>query len=131
MNCPDCSNPLIVLELDDVEIDYCTDCEGKWLDSGELELLLEDSVKKDELLDSFLSSPIHEEKHLKCPICSKKMNKVLVDSVRKVTLDECSNKCGIWFDKGELLDVIKLGSEDEDNKVIKLLHDMFEYKIKQ
>jgi Zn-finger nucleic acid-binding protein len=57
------------------------------------------------------------------------MNKVLVDSVRKITLDQCSNSCGLWFDKGELMDVIKLGSVAQENKVIKLLQDMFEYKI--
>jgi Zn-finger nucleic acid-binding protein len=131
VNCPACSNPLIILELNEIEIDYCTDCEGIWLDSGELELLLEDSDEKDELLASFKPDSEQKEKHIKCPICRKKMNKVLVDSVRKITLDKCENECGIWFDKGELLDVIKLGSENEENKVIKLLYDMFEYKIKQ
>lgn len=131
MNCPACSNPLIILELDDIEIDYCTECEGIWLDSGELELLLEDSAKKDELLGSFKSFTEHKERQIKCPICEKRMNKVLVDSVQKITLDQCPNKCGLWFDKGELLEVVTLGSGEEDNKVIKLLQEMFEYKIKK
>ena len=62
MRCPACSNPLIVLELDEIEIDYCTSCEGIWLDSGEVELLLESSVQKDKLLASFTQDPDHEEK---------------------------------------------------------------------
>ena len=46
MDCPVCKNePMIVLELNDVEIDYCLSCKGIWLDTGELELLLESSAK--------------------------------------------------------------------------------------
>jgi len=129
VNCPACSNPLIVLELNEIEIDYCTACEGIWLDSGELELMLGDSSEKDKLLASFTPDQRHDEKQINCPICRSKMNKVLVDSVHKITLDECKKKCGFWFDKGELLDVIKLGSE-EKNKVVKLLQEMFEHKNK-
>ena len=130
MRCPACSNPLIVLELNEIEIDYCTSCEGIWLDSGELELLLEGSAEKDKLLASFTPDPEHEEKHIKCPICKNKMKKVVVDSVHKITLDECKKKCGLWFDKGELLDVIKLGNVEDENKVVRFLQDMFGYKNK-
>jgi Zn-finger nucleic acid-binding protein len=58
------------------------------------------------------------------------MEKVLVDSEKKITLDRCGNNCGLWFDKGELMEVVELGSITEDNKVIRLLQEMFEYKIK-
>ena len=46
MECMVCQEPMIVLELDDIEIDYCVICAGIWLDAGELELLLEDSKEK-------------------------------------------------------------------------------------
>ena len=42
MNCISCKEPLIVIELDQIEIDYCLNCGGTWLDAGELEVLLED-----------------------------------------------------------------------------------------
>ena len=42
MDCPVCRSAMIVLEIEEVEIDYCTDCAGIWLDAGELEVLLED-----------------------------------------------------------------------------------------
>ena len=42
MNCPACHNAMITLELGEVEIDHCTDCGGIWLDSGELDALLDD-----------------------------------------------------------------------------------------
>ena len=44
---------MITLELQEVEIDYCTDCGGIWLDAGELELLLGEPEKAAQLLKSF------------------------------------------------------------------------------
>jgi len=41
MICPACKNDMIVVEHEDIELDYCTNCNGVWFDSGELELLLE------------------------------------------------------------------------------------------
>ena len=77
MDCPVCKSAMIVLELDEVEVDYCTDCEGIWLDAGELELLLGGAAASDALLGSFQSAKTAEQKR-KCPICLKKMDKVLV-----------------------------------------------------
>ena len=54
MDCPVCKNSaMIVLELDEVEVDYCTECEGIWLDEGELELLLGDEARAKEVIQSF------------------------------------------------------------------------------
>ena len=42
MNCPHCPNTTLVLsERQNVEIDYCPQCRGIWLDRGELDKLLE------------------------------------------------------------------------------------------
>ena len=43
MDCPVCKNAMITMELDEVEVDHCLDCGGIWLDSGELEMLLDGS----------------------------------------------------------------------------------------
>ena len=37
---------MVILELNEVEIDFCTGCNGIWLDSGELDLLLEDAEER-------------------------------------------------------------------------------------
>ncbi|MCX5637555.1 MAG: zf-TFIIB domain-containing protein, partial [Planctomycetota bacterium] len=75
MDCPVCKNAMITLELEDVEIDHCTDCGGIWLDAGELELLLGEPAKAKQLLDSFKIDPKPAENLRKCPICNKKMSK--------------------------------------------------------
>ncbi|MEJ2494849.1 MAG: zf-TFIIB domain-containing protein [Ignavibacteriaceae bacterium] len=53
MICPVSNEPMIVLELNEIEIDYCPDCKGIWLDGGELELLIEDENERKRILSSF------------------------------------------------------------------------------
>lgn len=126
MDCPVCKNAMITLELSDVEIDYCTDCTGIWLDAGELELLLEDSEKAANLLESFKIAPNCTEKLRKCPICMKKMQKITIGtSAPPLLIDRCPRKDGLWFDSGELHDIINRANLDKDNKIQKLLTNMF------
>jgi Zn-finger nucleic acid-binding protein len=44
MNCPQCNVPLQMTERQSVEIDYCPECRGVWLDRGELDKLIERSA---------------------------------------------------------------------------------------
>lgn len=44
MNCPVCAVELRVSERQGVEIDYCPQCRGVWLDRGELDKILERSA---------------------------------------------------------------------------------------
>ena len=41
MKCPNCSETLLMSQRNNVEIDYCPNCRGIWLDKGELDKLLE------------------------------------------------------------------------------------------
>lgn len=129
MDCPVCKKPMLILELDQVEIDHCTSCNGIWLDDGELELLLEDAEEKKRVLSSFHVDDSVKEKPRRCPRCSKKMNKVHVGDHKEVLVDSCRKQHGIWFDSGELHDVIKLATIDRDNKILKLLNEMFRYNL--
>lgn len=45
MNCPVCANAnLVMSERQGIEIDYCPQCRGVWLDRGELDKIIERSV---------------------------------------------------------------------------------------
>ena len=126
MDCPVCKNAMITLELADVEIDYCTDCSGIWLDAGELELLLGEQEKAAQLLNSFKIDTMSTEKPRKCPICDKKMQKIIVGSSEPVLLiDKCRKGDGLWFDRGELQDIVNRAELDKGNKIRELLTDMF------
>jgi Zn-finger nucleic acid-binding protein len=43
MNCPSCHTVLNLADRNGVEIDYCPQCRGVWLDRGELDKLIERS----------------------------------------------------------------------------------------
>jgi len=41
MKCPSCSTELKMSERNNIEIDYCPQCRGVWLDRGELDKIIE------------------------------------------------------------------------------------------
>jgi Zn-finger nucleic acid-binding protein len=116
---------MIVFELDEVETDYCTECKGIWLDAGELEVLLDDAEQTRRLLSSFKPAETHETVR-PCPICRKPMQKVLLGHGDKaVQIDRCVKSHGLWFDEGELADVLRQGAFDPEGKVADLLRKMY------
>ncbi|SEH13815.1 hypothetical protein SAMN05428974_0955 [Sphingopyxis sp. YR583] len=44
MPCPACRTPLAMSDRQGVEIDYCPQCRGVWLDRGELDKIIERSA---------------------------------------------------------------------------------------
>ena len=46
MPCPICAVPLVMSERQGVEIDYCPQCRGVWLDRGELDKIIERSGRE-------------------------------------------------------------------------------------
>ena len=46
MSCPVCRVPLVMSERQSVEIDYCAQCRGVWLDRGELDKIIERSAQE-------------------------------------------------------------------------------------
>ena len=128
MVCPVCKKPMIILELNEVEIDYCPSCSGIWLDAGELEILFENQAEREKIISSFLVDMENTEKQFKCPICRRKMDKIFVGEKKELLIDKCPNDDGLWFDRGELKAVLKMG--DKDNKVAELLNEIFGTNLK-
>lgn len=44
MNCPTCNTPLLITDRQGVELDYCPQCRGIWLDHGELDKIAQRSA---------------------------------------------------------------------------------------
>lgn len=44
MNCPACTVELKMADRQGVEIDYCLQCRGVWLDRGEFDKIIERSI---------------------------------------------------------------------------------------
>ncbi len=107
MKCPCCRVPMMVVEYDGVELDYCVECEGSWFDRGELYLLLADldsdttGFLRPEQIEA-LPDARTDEKKRPCPICRKKMRKVNIGPEDRVLIDACSHGHGLWFDGTEV-----------------------------
>ena len=126
MKCPACTEPLIVLEYDQVEVDYCVACQGIWLDAGELELLFGDRAITDGFLQAGDPKAAVGEKPRPCPICDKAMAKRVTGGGNPVVYDQCAQGHGLWFDCGELQTVLKHGSNAAGGEAVGAwLREMF------
>lgn len=135
MICPTCHGDMIVVEKDQIELDHCTNCSGVWFDSGELELMLERMGLEDSTLSIAKVADLPEaksaEKKRRCPICGRKMKKTNMGQAPKVLIDVCPTGDGLWFDGGEIHQIIKQcavksGTElDSESRVLSFLGDTF------
>ena len=46
MKCPNCNVSLVIADRNGIEIDYCPECRGIWLDRGELDKVIERSMQQ-------------------------------------------------------------------------------------
>ncbi len=111
MICPTCKSSMIVVEHKKIELDYCPKCYGVWFDSGELELFL-DSLNlesRDQFVNNILDAPEVKtpEKKRRCPICAQRMKKAVLEEKPRILIDVCRRLDGLWFDGGEVGELIK------------------------
>jgi len=135
MICPTCHEVMIVVEQDKIELDHCANCSGVWFDAGELELMLEKMGLDISALSLAKITDLPEarsaEKKRRCPICGRKMRKTNIGQEPKVLIDFCPKGDGLWFDGGEIRQIIeqcaeKSGTElDSENRVLTFLGDTF------
>jgi Zn-finger nucleic acid-binding protein len=105
---------MIILEFDQVEIDYCPSCAGCWLDQGELELLLDIS---DETIDfSDLTSAPRSKR--RCPRCRKKLLRENYPQT-EIEVDICPRDGGIWLDRGELVAIAQTHGDNPATQRLK------------
>ena len=111
MICPTCREVMIVVEQDKIELDHYTKCGGVWFDAGELELMLEKMGRDSGALTlaQIIDLPEAEtaEKKRRCPVCGRKMKKTHIGREPEVLIDVCSWGDGLWFDGGEVHQIIE------------------------
>jgi Zn-finger nucleic acid-binding protein len=135
MICPACKYDMIVVEYHNTELDYCNSCKGVWFDSGELELLLKSQGLEEPkaFFAGILNSQeaASSEKKRNCPICGHKMKKTAIGGQPEILIDICRDKHGLWFDGGEVAQLIRrLAGEhppkrDSRGPVISFLEEVF------
>jgi len=112
MICPACRHPMIVVEYKQTELDFCPNCRGTWFDKGELELMLESTGISgvNPFVKNILTTPAINttERKRRCPLCGKKMKKTSIGDKNGVRLDVCEQGDGLWFDGGEVDQLVKV-----------------------
>ena len=111
MHCIRCKSEMKKKGLRGVLIDYCDVCDAYWLDKGELESLETGYAKsKDELSKEFRHEIQMERSRAvtimtACPKCqSGQMMERKIDGVK---VDYCKSCKGLYFDHGELDEILK------------------------
>jgi Zn-finger nucleic acid-binding protein len=135
MICPTCREVMIVVEQDKIELDHCTNCAGVWFDAGELELMLEkmglDSGALTLAQIADLPDAETAEKKRRCPVCGRKMKKRNIGREPEVLIDVCLWGDGLWFDGGEVHQIIEQcalnagAKTDSGERVLNFLGDTF------
>jgi Zn-finger nucleic acid-binding protein len=120
--CPACKEPLIVFELDGVEIDRCLRCSGTWLDSGEIyQLARMRGGVPDRLEAAITQAGEGKPGERRCVRCSAKMRVIRVNSVE---LDRCPRGHGLWFDRNEMETLIASCQAGEGGAMARLLGEL-------
>ena len=135
MICPVCKYDMIVVEYQNIELDYCNNCKGVWFDSGELELLLKSYGLEEPkaFFNGIFNSQesVSSEKKRNCPICGHKMKKTAIGRQPEILIDVCRDNHGLWFDGGEVTQLIgRLAGEhppkgDSREHVIRFMGEVF------
>jgi Zn-finger nucleic acid-binding protein len=116
MKCPRCKLALRTVDYEGIEADMCDACLGFWLDSGELELVLErrklafSAEERDKILDVRTASRAGEMSPAACPRCGKTMARAHYDESVHLVIDRCPSH-GIWLDTGEIKKVQALAEK--------------------
>jgi hypothetical protein len=133
MKCPVTGLPMMVVERDKIELDYCPDCGGIWFDAGELELFAE-SIEAEVRLPDFSTFPSvkSSEKARRSPRTGKEMDKINLGSEEhQLLIDRDRDGYGLWFDRGELARVLErfIGSDAHagTGRVLKFLSETIHY----
>ncbi len=109
MRCPACKSPLVVVERQAIEVDWCLECRGLWFDGGEMELLGQKAGRRLETEDlGRRTGDSVSPGRRRCPRCRRRMERVTLTleapgpgAAKRVEIDRCPEH-GIWLDRGEL-----------------------------
>jgi Zn-finger nucleic acid-binding protein len=110
---------MLILEHEQVEVDFCNSCGGIWLDAGELQLLFGDRQLSGDYLNGGDPSHAKGEKQHRCPICGMRMAKEVTRGEVPVVYDACPKGHGLWYDKGELERVLREGSDQPGSEQVR------------
>ena len=101
MRCPKCDVEMMSFAFQGIEVDRCPQCDGVWLDKGELEAILERNLGDAIEMVSFATMPrVDDDAPATCHRCGEPM--ISLVGAADVRFEWCQRCEAIFFDKGEL-----------------------------
>jgi Zn-finger nucleic acid-binding protein len=127
---------LFILHFRDLDVDFCHQCRGLWLDAGELETIMTRTGAQtaDPLLKFQLQAGTEPKgrPHL-CPRCDTALHEIQVEHAGSptLTLDKCPRGHGLWFDADELQQLLAMFPPDSGaGNTIEQLNELFGVRSK-
>ena len=130
--CPNCNEPMIIFELEGVEIDRCVACEGTWLDAGEIERIAErEGAQAGPLTQALAAAKVGRRGERRCPRCRAKLRKATVPSGADagIEIDRCPRGHGLWFDRGEMETLVRSVETGEAGGVARFFSDLYGHML--
>lgn len=134
--CPECGQPMVILEFNGIEVDHCTACGGTWLDASDLEEIDYHAGVQAGSFSALLSDDqstavqtAGEQKDKRhCPRCDSVM---IIEKVgtNPVEVDRCPIGHGYWFDRGELKALVSCQNKGEEGAVANFLAEVFRHDL--
>jgi Zn-finger nucleic acid-binding protein len=95
-HCPDCGAEMKETRMHGVDLDLCPECNGIWLDHGELKEILQRRISERANPRDMAAANACDRT---CPECKRHL---FVRHFAGCEIDQCINCAGIFLDGGEL-----------------------------
>ena len=123
MKCPHDGAELQAVDVGGVELDKCHQCDGLWLDYGELKAIrnMDLGEIEEELEKTYGNPEVKEgstEGYMRCPRCGVegRLMRHHVSFMKPVEVDRCQQCHGMWLDDTEL-DKLLLDKKQMDKEL--------------
>ena len=119
MKCPKCSTQLVQKYYKgSIEVDYCPNCRGIWLDFHELDRLEDMGFDGDAYKGSLVHHPVTT--NYPCPVCAANLQEFQY-RLYDLKLDICAEQQhGFWLDAGEEERIVEIMRERSAQTIHKL-----------
>ena len=123
LNCPKCSTPMDSKTIGKIVVDHCPGCSGIWFDEGELQHGLAEGGREDlkKLSVATPSKTALDTKPANCPRCASEevLLRVASPGREDLHIDACTKCGGVWYDGGEVDDLLEDGVGRKIGKFVK------------
>lgn len=119
MRCPKCESPMETVNVNNVEVDRCSCCNGLWFDAAESEMLrTKKAAAKIDIGDEAQGEHTNPIDRYNCARCSGPMVRMVDARQPHIWYEKCASCGGSFFDAGEFRDLAQISLADFFKSII-------------